>query len=97
MAHPDCNDPCCPCRAEDDPSPQTVSTLDALLREIDDAEVSEGRPPLSVLVRHANGRVGKAFWDTVEKFNLRLEGESDDQVVARLEQEVFNLHGVRPA
>lgn len=93
MAHPDCNDPCCPCRVD----PRTVSTVDVLLREIDDTEVPEGRPPLSVLVRHSNGRVGQAFWDTVEKFNLRLEGESDDQLVARIEQEVFNKHGVRPS
>lgn len=78
-----------------DPSKEVLDAVDERLRDIDDEEISHGRPPLSVLVRHANGRVGQAFWDTVKKHGLRRDGETDDQVVARLEKEAFHKYGVR--
>lgn len=76
-----------------DPPQTVVDQVDAMLRDIDEECYTSGRPILSPIVRRADGRPGKAFWDSVEKFNLRLPGESDDNLIARLVQEGINFHG----
>ena len=63
--------------------------IDERLQEIDDDQIAAGAPPLSVLVIHDDGAVSTAFMRTVEKHNLRLPGESDNQLVARFRDLAF--------
>lgn len=70
----------------------TRERMDAVLCEIDDNEIAQGRAMLSVLVRLDDGNVGGAFWKTVEKHKLRRPGEKDLDLIARLEQEAWAVH-----
>jgi len=63
--------------------------VDDMLCAIDDQRIEEGRPILSVLVRHDDGAVSTAFWVTVKKHSLRLEGEDDATLIKRLTDHAF--------
>jgi hypothetical protein len=63
--------------------------VDEMLCSIDDNRIAEGRPILSVLVRHDDGAVSTAFWTTVKKHNLRLPNEDDATLIKRLAELAF--------
>ena len=60
--------------------------LDNLLCEIDDTRIAQGFPILSILVRHDDGAVSTAFWNTIKKHNLRLPDEDDETLIKRMTQ-----------
>ena len=68
--------------------------LDAMICQTDDDCVKKGAPILSVIVRHDDGRVSDAFWQSVKKHNLRKPDETDQQVEERIRKECFAYYGM---
>lgn len=65
-----------------------IDAMNRLLCKVDDLSIAEGGPILSSLVVHGEDRrVSDAFWDTVKKHNLRMEGETDADCLFRMRED----------
>jgi hypothetical protein len=68
-------------------------TMDQLLREIDADSIAAHEPILSALVLDDDTHQPcPIFWESVDKYKLRMPGESDAQVAARLAAEAHAFH-----
>jgi hypothetical protein len=78
-----------------DPFNRRIHLCDKLLLECDALCVKRGQPILSVLVVDDNGSVSKAALQSAQKYDLRLPGEDDGTLIARLREEAFGYWGRR--
>lgn len=63
--------------------------IDAMLSELDMECIAAKLPVLSVLVTHQDGWPSTAFWDSVQRYSLRAEDESDADLIKRSREAVY--------
>jgi len=70
----------------------TDSEIEETLRLIDAECVSKNEPILSCFVTKDDGQPSPVFFESVEKYNLRKPGESDQEVRDRIQNESHEFY-----
>jgi hypothetical protein len=69
--------------------PTSQEALNDLIREVDAEQIANNKPILSVLVLEENTKPCDIFWESVIKYNLRHNNESDTHLIYRLAGEAM--------
>lgn len=71
---------------------ETHEELDKIMMAVDEQCIQRGEPILSIMARLDDGAIGGATRYIIEKYKLRREGESDKELINRLEVEAHDFY-----